>query len=119
MRKHKVILEVEVYVEDGDDPKSCAEYVVGCLIDYIGHGGTSDPRVGDVRVVSVDKEPLPLTEDEKEDDAAWEGRKVAWAASAATLPVRCHHGSLLSENCTECDFETKMCIDGIRKRPVL
>lgn len=41
MRRHKVILEVEVYVEDDEKPESCADFVVDSIKGYIGHGGTS------------------------------------------------------------------------------
>jgi len=68
MKKHKVILEVEVYVEDGGDVTRCAEEVVSGIEEHIGYSSDCDPpRVDGIRVVSVDKEPLPPTEEELEE----------------------------------------------------
>jgi len=83
MKKHKVVLELEVYVEDDEslgDAEACAEDVAACIREYIGHGASGDPRVGDIRIVSVDKEPLPPTEEELAEEQAEEHRVAAETA---------------------------------------
>lgn len=103
MRRHKVILEVEVYVEDDENPEDRSKVVVECLEDYIGSGSSGDPYIACARVVSVDKEPLPPSEDELKKE------------------LFCGHGRsrMDPEDCVECNRNAKYVIEGIHKRDVM
>jgi hypothetical protein len=77
MKKHKVVLELEVYVEDGESPQKRADEVIRGINDYIGNGSNCDPPwVDGIRIVSVDKEPLPPTEEELEEQEVDERERV-------------------------------------------
>lgn len=87
MKKHKAILVVEVYVDDDQSPEICAQGVVDSLKDYIGHGGLGDPQIADSHVVSVDKEPLPPTEDELKEVSRLSTEKAQFDEFLAKTPL--------------------------------
>lgn len=70
MRRHQMVLEVEFFVNDGEDVGILADEVAKRIFEEIDAGHDSGACVADVRIVSFDKEPLPQTEDEIAEDLA-------------------------------------------------
>lgn len=70
MRRHQMVLEVEFFVNDGEDVEMLANEVAKRVFDEIDAGHGSGACVADVRLISFDKEPLPQTEDEIAEDLA-------------------------------------------------
>lgn len=70
MRRHKMVIEAEFYVDNGEDVETEANQVVADVLSIIDASGDSSSCVVAARIISFDEEPLPQTEKEIAEDKA-------------------------------------------------